>query len=98
MRLPHTRLAALRDAVEPYLEGDEDENDQTNKMQTPDPKVGESYEVNRDGDLYMDARARPFIERRCKVLKQTKGGAWLVEHPENGTTISLAKRNLNIEP
>lgn len=39
---------------------------------------GQLCTVHNGGDLYFEVESRPFIGQRCHIVKQTKGGPWLV--------------------
>lgn len=55
---------------------------------------GDEVIVNGSRDLGICAEARPFIGMRCMVVKKTKAGLYLVEHPD-GRTWSFALYNLD---
>lgn len=58
-------------------------------------KPGDKVRVNRSGDLFMEAEARPFIEQVVEVVKITKGGLYQIRLPD-GRVYSLPKRNLDL--
>jgi hypothetical protein len=63
-------------------------------VRAEDIKAGDVVAVNRDGDLYMDYDARPFIDQRVLVLQRNKNGTFQVQLPD-GRKYSFASRNLD---
>ena len=54
--------------------------------------------INADGDLWMDADARPFIHRSCVVVKVTKSGLIQVALESDHTQkYSFPKRNVEFK-
>ncbi len=58
---------------------------------------GTLCQVNGDGDLYMEAEFRPFINKSCVVQKITKSGLVHVSLVNDPTrTISVPRKNIDI--
>lgn len=63
-----------------------------------DPYPGQECVVVGDGDLYMDAAARPFINNVCVVIKITNSGLVRVALKTSPRQIyNVPKRNLRYD-
>jgi len=65
----------------------------------PKLEPGTLVRINRNGDLWMDVAARPFIGAQCNVVKVTKAGlveVFVVGNPQLRHSFALSNIDLVI--